>query len=79
MPAGPLERRCWAGRAAVAREGARQWLTAALAAGTGHLAPELGVPLRLSLEWIGKTEVSEYQEGEEENWEGSGTPSTGRM
>lgn len=74
MPAGPLEHRCWLGRAAVAREGARQWLTAALAAGTGHLAPELGVPLRLSLEWIRKTEVSIRRE-KRKSGEDSGAPS----
>lgn len=40
----------------------------------GHLAPELGVPLRLSLEWIRKTEVSIRREKRKAG-EDSGAPS----
>lgn len=64
MPAGPLEHRFWAEGAAGVQEETQQWLTEALAVGIEHLAPELGFPLQLSVEWIRESMVSFKRERE---------------
>lgn len=58
MPAGPLEHRCWAEGAAGGQRKFDSGSLQALAAGTEHLVPELGVPLQLFVGWLRKTIVS---------------------